>query len=733
MSEGGFGQLGTLQEGDGINLQEYIWLVRRGKWIILAGVFLGLVSAFWINTRTTPVYRSSASFIYSVDNKMSRTLDMPGALWFEMDAARNNQIHLIRSRSMAEMVADSILRSPAADSLVAVLFHGSVPSSPYLRNSLVGLVARSISVSWIKDTNFFSLSAVGYSPEASAVLANLTVSVYRWWNQSEAQGENRQVRIFLESQLDQIATELQGAEDALLLFKETNQVVDLSTETRNLIASVASLQSQAATSATEASAALVRRDYLTGQLESQRGLLASDLASINSELISILQGNISRLEASRAALLAGGAGTDSPAILSIDQSIAGYSAGLADALAEASGILRPSDPAGSVDNLTGSLVEAEAQYRSAIARRNALESRVGNLEQGLSNLPILEYELARLERNRIVSENIFILLRTKFEEIRIAEVGQIGNVTIVDTALPGGMIRPTTRKNLMMGLFVGLAFGVGVVFLLHQLDVSLRTPDQLEKMGIPVIGVIPKNVAARKEAVSIVLLDKPVSPDSEAYRDLRTSLDFVRIGEVVRKVLITSCGPQEGKSTTASNLAVAEARTGKKVLLIDCDLRRPMLHRVFGLSKEPGFTELVAGRVGMDDCVRETIEPNLFLLPSGRVPHNPAELLGASAASSFFDSFLEFYDMVIIDAPPVAMVTDAMVILPSVDTTILVAKAGEVNIKVLSVVWQKIERTGCHVAGAVLNGFEPGRNYSGVNYYTYRYSYAYRRNSDIQD
>jgi tyrosine-protein kinase Etk/Wzc len=730
VNDGGFGQSGMPQEGEGINLQEYLWLIRRGKWIILAGVFLGLLTSFWINARTTPVYSSSASFIYNIENKMSRTLDMPGALWFEMEAVRNNQIHLIRSRSMAEMVADSILRSPAADSLVAVLFHGSVPPSPYLRNSLVGLVAGSISVSWVKDTDFFSLSAVGYSPEASAVLANLTVSVYRWWNQSEAQGENRQVRVFLESQLSQISTELQRSEDALLIFKEQNEVVDLTTETRNLITAVAAFETQASSAATEASAAAVRRDYLRGQLEEQRVFLSTDLETVNNNLISTLQGNISRLEASRAALLSRGADPESPAVLEIQRSITGYSESLTEAIAGASGVSHPSNPAGAVDNMMTDLVESEAQYRSATARRNALEAHVRALETGLSDLPVLEYELARLERNRTVSENIFILLRTKFEEIRIAEVGQIGNVTIIDTALPGGMIRPTTRRNLMMGLLVGLAVGVGVVFLIHQLDVSVRTPDQLEKLGIPVIGVIPRNVSARKDGVSIVLLDKPISPDSEAFRDLRTSLDFVKIGEGVRKVLVTSCGPQEGKSTTAANLAVAESRTGRKVLLVDCDLRRPMLHRVFGLSKEPGFTELVAGRTTTADAIHETIEPNLFLLPSGRVPHNPAELVGAASTSRFFDSFLPSFDMVIIDAPPVAMVTDAMVILPAVDTALLVAKAGEVNIKVLAAVWQKLERTGCHVAGAVLNGFEPGRNYSGVNYYTYRYSYSYRRDSD---
>jgi len=725
------GQPGLPHEGEGINFQEYLWLIRRGKWIILTGVCLGLLGAFWITARTRPVYSSNASFLYNMENAMSRTLDMPGALWFQLDAIRNNQIHLIRSRTMAELVADSILMSPASDSVVAVLFHGDPPEAPYLRHNLVGLVSSSISVSWIKDTDFFSLSAVGYSPEASALLANLTVNVYHRWSRSQARGENRQVRVFLETQLGQITSELETAEEALRLFKERNGVVDLDIESRNLITTLASFQSEAAGASTEARAAAVRRDYIAGQLELQRGSLVSDLESANSELITFLQGSISRLEASRTALLAQGAGRDSPAVLEIQRSIEGYSAELAEALREASGIGHPSDPAVAVDRMVSALVEAEADYRTANARAGALEARVRNLETGLEGLPELEYELARLERNRTVSENIYILLRTKFEEVRIAEVGQIGNVTIIDTALPGLMILPTTQKNLVIGLLVGLALGVGVVFLLHQLDVSVRTPDQLEKLGIPVIGVIPRDTTARKGMVSIVLVDKPVSPDSEAFRDLRTSLDFVKAGKGVRKLLITSCGPQEGKSTTAANLSVAEARTGRKVLLVDCDLRRPALHKAFGLSKQPGFTELVAGRATMDEAIYETIEPNLFLLPSGHLPHNPAELVGAASASSFFDTLLSRFDMIIVDAPPVALVTDAMVMAPSMDTVLLVARAGEVHTKVVATVWHKMERTGCHMAGAVLNGYEPDRGYSGIDYYTYRYRYSYRKDGEI--
>ncbi len=259
---GGYPDSFDPREEESIDLSYYLWMLRRGKWIILAFVLAGLLAAGYVNRTTTPVYSSSSTFIYASDNSMARTLDMPGTSWFQMDAIRNDQIHLINSRAMAEQVADSVLHSPDSDSLISILFSGNVPERQYIRNGIVGIAQGRVSVSWIKDTDFFVLTGTGYSPEASAVITNLVLHVYYRWNQRQARGENREVRLFLEEQLEQMAAQLEYSEEALLDFKESNDITDIDTETRNLINDLASFETQMRTAATNAEAARVRRDHL---------------------------------------------------------------------------------------------------------------------------------------------------------------------------------------------------------------------------------------------------------------------------------------------------------------------------------------------------------------------------------------------------------------------------------------------------------------------------------------
>ncbi len=152
---GGYPDSFDPREEESIDLSYYLWMLRRGKWIILAFVLAGLLAAGYVNRTTTPVYSSSSTFIYASDNSMARTLDMPGTSWFQMDAIRNDQIHLINSRAMAEQVADSVLHSPDSDSLISILFSGNVPERQYIRNGIVGIAQGRVSVSWIKDTDFF--------------------------------------------------------------------------------------------------------------------------------------------------------------------------------------------------------------------------------------------------------------------------------------------------------------------------------------------------------------------------------------------------------------------------------------------------------------------------------------------------------------------------------------------------------------------------------------------------
>ncbi len=727
---GGFPETFDHEEEESLDLNYYIWMLLRGKWIILAFVLAGLLAAGYVNKTTTPVYRSSSTFMYTSDNSMSRTLDMPGTFWFQMDALRNDQIHLINSRIMAELVADSILHSSDSDSLVSILFLGSIPERPFLRNVLVGLAQSRVSVSWIKDTNFFVLSGTGYSPEAAAVITNLFLHVYNRWNQCQARGENTEVRLFLEDQLEQTSHQLDLSESALLRFKEENDIADIDTETRNLISTLANFETQVRSAATNAAAARVRRDYLSGLLGEQRENVVGDISDSNSEYIRQIQSDLARYESARAALLADGAEPHSEPVLAMEQRIDTRREELASALREISGMNYPVNPEQGIEGLVSSIAVAEGEYRSSRAREQALRVVVNDLSSGLSDLPEFQYELVSLERNRRVNENIYILLRTRYEEVKIAEIGQMGNVTIVDSALPGGMIKPTTRRNLIMGIMVGLAAGIGIIFLVHQMDSSLRNPEQLEKLSIPIVGVIPKiTMKSEKGQIQLSLLDDPKSPGSEAVRDLRTSLSFSRPDKPVKTLLVTSSGPQEGKSSVSANLAVAEAEAGKKVILLDCDLRRPTVNKTFGFQRKPGFSELVTGKADLQDVIRETGVKGLSVICSGHIPHNPAEIVEAAARRNVFARIAGECDLLIIDSPPAAVVTDAIVIAPAVDSVVLVVRSGRIQKKVALGVWQKLTRSGAHLSGAVINSFDPVRTYTSYTYYTYKYHYDYQDKS----
>ncbi|MCD4701645.1 MAG: polysaccharide biosynthesis tyrosine autokinase, partial [Candidatus Aegiribacteria sp.] len=420
---------------------------------------------------------------------------------------------------------------------------------------------------------------------------------------------------------------------------------------------------------------------------------------------------------------------DDDVIRDLDSQISVRREALNRALGEAAYSQYPNDPAQSLQGIASQLVTIESQLRAERIREFVLSSIIRDLEDSISVLPELELRLTRLERDWMVSENIYLMLRTKYEEVRIAEAGQIGNVTIVDTALPGGMIKPNRKRNLILGIFAGLAAGIGFIFLKEQLDSSIRNPEDIENLGIPVIGVIPKvprsDVTIPGGKQGLIMMTAPRQAASEAYRDLRTSLRFSTTEDGIHSILVTSSGPREGKSTTVGNLAIAVAQAGSRVLIVDTDLRRPVMHKIFDLKQKPGFSEVLAGITPLEEAVSSTVIENLSVLTSGRIPHNPSELLGSRRFRNLHAVMKETYDMIIFDSPPVAVVTDPIVMSPEVDATLMVVGVKKIDRKVLKSAWEKLQRGIGHSAGAVLNGFDPMNTYTSYNYYTYKYHHYY--------
>lgn len=224
------------------------------------------------------------------------------------------------------------------------------------------------------------------------------------------------------------------------------------------------------------------------------------------------------------------------------------------------------------------------------------------------------------------------------------------------------------------------------------------------------------SLASQVDSFGLVL-DNPRSIAAEAYRTLRTNIQFYNVGEPMRRLLVTSAGPSEGKSTTAANLAITFAQAEQRVIVVDADLRRPYLHRVFQLSNLVGLTNVMLGSTELQAALLPTAMPGLSVLPTGPIPPNPAEMLGAPRMGELLDKLNQQADMVIIDTPPILAVTDAAVLSPLVDGVILVAAAGQVNREMAQRAKSQLDAVKARVLGVVLNGIED----EASGYYSYYY------------
>ena len=319
----------------------------------------------------------------------------------------------------------------------------------------------------------------------------------------------------------------------------------------------------------------------------------------------------------------------------------------------------------------------------------------------------------------------------------LASIGETSN-TVVDTAV---VVDPATLplapqplnllQNVLLAVAAGMGLGVGLAFLLEYIDYTIKTPEELDAVyGMPTLGVIGAFQAGNSRAGNgkggnpgdLVTLHHPRSPITEAFRALRTNIQFSSPGKPIRSLLVTSAGPMEGKTSISANLALILAQGGKRVILVDADLRRPRVHRLFGVPTEPGFTDLIVDlENGVEAYLQATDEPNLRLLTCGPLPRNPAELLGSARAAEVMEQVEAAADVVVYDTPPAATVTDAVVLASRVDAALQVVQAGGTRRELVLRAKTSLEKVGARLLGPVLNQV----NAADMGYYTYYYYHGY--------
>jgi non-specific protein-tyrosine kinase len=372
----------------------------------------------------------------------------------------------------------------------------------------------------------------------------------------------------------------------------------------------------------------------------------------------------------------------------------------------------------------------EAQTRTARQELGALQA---DLSEAYGELAQVTGPLQRQQvQQRIDSLNQQIQFRTT--ELAQTPVPSRDSTPLIAPApLPSRPSSPDWVRNLALAGIAGLVLGVGVAFVREQLDDRMTGPEDMEEqIGAPVMAVVPHfpGIRSRKSDNLLVVRDKPKSPPAEAYRTIRTNVEFMARTTDLRVLAVMSPGLGEGKTTTSANLAIALASADRRVVLLGSDLRKPRLHRLFGLSDDAGLSDVLIDGVQVPIVAqRVTGIPSLRVVPSGPIPTNPAELLGSDRMAEVIAGLREVADFVIVDTAPVLAVADALALAPRCDGVLLVVDASETTHTALRIAREQIEKVGGDIVGGVYNNFDPS---SAKTYGSYRYysSYGYGAKND---
>ncbi len=364
------------------------------------------------------------------------------------------------------------------------------------------------------------------------------------------------------------------------------------------------------------------------------------------------------------------------------------------------------------------------------AQINSLRNKIQGLEDIDAGNTIMEYRA--LERNVQTNKRMYEILLTRSKEIDLSSTLNVNNISVIDRArIPEKPVKPRVMLNMLLAVIVGVVGGISLGFFVDYLDTTIKTPhDVKEILESRFLGGIPEIEEKDEKKRDKIAYFQPMSPVAEAYRDIRTDvLKSLSQNGGAKTILITSAEPQAGKTTSISNLGISLAQKGSRVLLVDSDLRKPQLHKMFGLDPRRGLSEYLSESVNIDSIIRDTEIENLKVITSGKIPHNPAEIIDSSKLDWFIGEAKGRFDFILFDSPPVISVTDSIIIADKVETLIQIVRSGKALVPITLRAKEKLINTKARNLGVILNGIKAchGDYYYYQRYYDYYGEDAKRR------
>ncbi len=692
-------------------IREYVDILWRRRWgVILAIVLTGCIGAAY-TLHQPKIYEAVTAVIINPEPPTINPVDSSGAeQWFLRDTYYDTQLKVMQSRNVAQRVIDDLGLATDIEFLglqdiqdPALLNKKLTTADPVAR--LLGM----LKVEAVNGTRLVNIRVKNKNPELAAALANAIAAAY-----SEQNSEHRLITLnntfeFLDKQYKDNETKLEEARNALNAFKENHKILYSNP-----------IEQQKITNQ--------RLDSLNDkrvEVETKRkhaGYVLSGLKSIPVKIENVRAHSVIVEDPSLDAALAVCTALErdeqkllvtylekSPQVISIREQIETCKASV-------------------LAKMKNNILGLEAQYQALVKLNGELDQEIQNLQQEALELDQLRLLYEQFESQKQEQERLFEQSQKKLNEVSLNRLLEVNNIRILDTAIaPTVPVSPNLLINAAITFLAALIAGLLVGFLLELLDISVRTQSDVEeKARLPFLGAVPKfpknRQFAGRKAYRFVI-ENPRSPISECIRTLRTTLTYLLKSETSRVLLVTSAQPLEGKTMTSINLAVTSALAGQKVILIEADLRRPRIKDVFKATPEKGLSAVISGEKKADETILETGIDGLKLLPCGDIPPNPTKLFQSKLFEDLLTELRSKYDLIIIDSPPVTVVTDALIIAQHVHGVIVVARANKTPLPLLIRTRELLDGVNAPILGCVLNDMTSNSHGYYGGYYYYHKSY----------
>ncbi len=707
-------------------LREYMRVLIKRKYMVIAvatGIFMAVAVA---SLRETPVYDAVGRIaVNKADSNLISFKDStPDTDYVYEQSDLDTEVHILQSDLMALQVIRKLNldKRPEfgghSDQKQANLVADPLQADSTRTSALLSSFHSRLRVSLIPNTRIMEIHFTSTDPQLAASTVNTLAATYVEQNYQTKFESTMVASDWLAKQLVGLQMKVETSQEKLVRYQKEHEILGTDEKTNIITEKLDELNKEM----TVAESDRMQKEAVYRQTQSNDPVAIA--AAIVSDPASVLLDKLREQQAGLRIQIADLSIQFGPSYPKVAQ--------LNNQLKEIDRQFQ-TETDKAVDHLKG-------QYLAALQREEMLRGAFDKQKQEANKLNESAIEYSILKRDLDSNRTLYEGLLEKMKEAEVTAGLRSNNFRIIDAArVPTSPSEPNIPRNLSFALVLGIISGLGLAFLLENMDNTVRTPEQAQAVsGLASLGMIPLGsksgnngphgkrlalTAAAKEVVETVTQVRPQSQMAESYRALRTSLLLSNLGAPPKVIMVTSARPQEGKTTTSINTAIVLAQKGVRVLLMDADLRRPSVHKTLGMGPRSGLSNVLTGSATVQQTITASqILSNLFIMPAGTPPPNPAELL---ASSNMRDLLLELrpqFDHIVIDTPPTLSVTDAVVLSPRADATLLVIRSGQTTKQALRRARDILMQVNAHVAGVLLNAVDLT---SPDYYYYYEYQGKY--------